>query len=47
MRNICRSPSCVAEPKIYWQLMDLGVMAFATDHPDITVKAVRDYYAKP
>jgi len=40
-------PWGVAEPKVYWQLMDLGVMAFATDHPDITVKAVRDYYAKP
>jgi glycerophosphoryl diester phosphodiesterase len=40
-------PWGVAEPKVYWQLMDLGVMAFATDHPDVTVKAVRDYYAKP
>jgi len=40
-------PWGVAEPKVYWQLMDLGVMAFATDHPDITVKAVRDYYTKP
>jgi glycerophosphoryl diester phosphodiesterase len=38
-------PWGVAEPKIYWQLLDLGVMAFATDHPDITTKAVRDYYA--
>lgn len=40
-------PWGVAEPKVYWQLMDLGVMAFATDHPEITVQAVRDYYAKP
>jgi len=40
-------PWGVTEPKVYWQLMDLGVMAFATGHPDITVKAVRDYYAKP
>jgi glycerophosphoryl diester phosphodiesterase len=38
-------PWGVAEPKVYWQLLDLGVMAFATDHPDITTKAVRDYYA--
>lgn len=38
-------PWGVAEPKIYWQLLDLGVMAFATDHPEITTKAVRDYYA--
>lgn len=36
----------VNEPKVYWQLMDLGAMAFATDHPDVVVKAVRDYYTK-
>jgi glycerophosphoryl diester phosphodiesterase len=38
-------PWGVAEPEIYWQLLDLGVMAFATDHPEVTVKAVQDYYA--
>lgn len=38
-------PWGVSEPKVYWQLLDLGVMAFATDHPEITTKAVRDYYA--
>lgn len=31
-------------PKVYWKLMDMGVMAFATDHPDITMKAIQDYY---
>lgn len=31
-------------PKVYWKLMDLGVMAFATDHPDVTLKAIEDYY---
>jgi len=36
-------PWDVAEPKVYWQLLDLGVMSFATDHPDVTLKAVRDY----
>jgi hypothetical protein len=35
----------VAEPKVYWQLLDLGVAFFATDHPEVTLKAVRDYYA--
>lgn len=40
-------PWDVNQPEIYWQLMDLGAMAFATDHPDVVVKAVRDYYAKP
>lgn len=38
-------PWGVAEPTVYWRLLDLGVMAFATDHPEITTKAVRDYYA--
>ncbi|MBP7951845.1 MAG: glycerophosphodiester phosphodiesterase family protein [Verrucomicrobiales bacterium] len=34
------------QAEVYWQLMDLGVMAFATDHPEVVVKAVRDYYAQ-
>lgn len=38
-------PWDLAAPEIYWQLMDLGVMAFATDYPDIALQAVRDYYA--
>jgi len=38
-------PWGVAEPKVYWQLLDLGIMSFATDHPEITLKAVRDYCA--
>ncbi len=37
-------PWDVNQPEVYWQLMDLGAMAFATDHPDVVVKAVRDYY---
>jgi glycerophosphoryl diester phosphodiesterase len=32
--------------EIYQQLLDLGLASFATDHPDITLKAVRDYYAR-
>ena len=39
-------PWDVADPKVYWQLLDLGVMSFATDHPDIVLKAVRDYSAQ-
>jgi len=31
----------------YWQLMDLGLASFATDHPEVTLQAVRDYYAQP
>jgi hypothetical protein len=31
--------------KVYWQLLDLGVASFATDHPNVILKAVRDYYA--
>ncbi len=40
-------PWGVAEPRIYCQLLDLGVASFATDHPDVTLKAVRDYYNQP
>jgi glycerophosphoryl diester phosphodiesterase len=40
-------PWDVNQPEVYWQLMDLGAMAFATDHPDVVVKAVREYYARP
>jgi glycerophosphoryl diester phosphodiesterase len=29
---------------IYSQLLDAGLASFATDHPEITLKAVRDYY---
>jgi glycerophosphoryl diester phosphodiesterase len=32
------------EPKVYWKLLDLGVMSFATDHPQVTLDAVHDYY---
>jgi glycerophosphoryl diester phosphodiesterase len=32
--------------EIYSRLLDLGLASFATDHPDITLKAVRDYYAR-
>ncbi len=28
----------------YWKLLDLGVMSFATDHPQVTLDAVRAYY---
>ena len=32
--------------ELYWQLLDLGVASFATDHPKVTLKAVEDYYAR-
>jgi glycerophosphoryl diester phosphodiesterase len=31
---------------IYKQLLDAGLASFATDHPDVTWKAVREYYAE-
>ena len=34
-------------PAVYAQLLDLGVMSFATDYPDITLRALREYYARP
>lgn len=35
-----------ATPEVYWKLLDLGFMSFATDHPDVTWKAVREYYGE-
>jgi glycerophosphoryl diester phosphodiesterase len=32
--------------EIYWKLLDLGFMSFATDHPDVTWDAVKAYYAE-
>jgi glycerophosphoryl diester phosphodiesterase len=36
-----------AEPGLFWRLMDLGVASFATDYPDLAMRAIRDYYAQP
>lgn len=35
------------DPRLFWRLMDLGAASFATDYPDVTMKAIRDYYAQP
>ncbi|MEA2711043.1 MAG: glycerophosphoryl diester phosphodiesterase [Phycisphaerales bacterium] len=32
-------------PEVYWKLLDLGFMSFATDHPDVTWDVVKKYYA--
>lgn len=32
------------DPTIYSQLLDLGLMSFATDHPDVALKEVEKYY---
>jgi glycerophosphoryl diester phosphodiesterase len=34
------------EPAVYWKLLDLGLMSFATDHPDVTWDVVKQYYAE-
>jgi hypothetical protein len=34
-----------SDPTVYAQLLDLGVMSFATDHPDITLREIKAYYA--
>jgi glycerophosphoryl diester phosphodiesterase len=31
-------------PEVYWKLLDLGFMSFATDHPDVTWAAIKAYY---
>jgi glycerophosphoryl diester phosphodiesterase len=33
------------DPTIYAKLLDLGVMSFATDYPDVTVRELKAYYA--
>jgi hypothetical protein len=35
-----------ASEQVYWKLLDLGVMSFATDHPEVTLDAVRKYYRR-
>ncbi len=37
-------PYGAKDPGIYAQLLDLGFTSFATDHPEVTLKAVKDYY---
>ena len=32
--------------EVYWKLLDLGLMSFATDHPDVTWDAVKAYYQR-
>ena len=34
------------DPSVYAKLLDLGVMSFATDHPDITLREIKAYYAR-
>jgi glycerophosphoryl diester phosphodiesterase len=34
------------DPEICWQLMDWGVASFATDHPDVVMQAIREYYKR-
>ena len=33
-----------SDPAVYTKLLDLGVMSFATDHPDITMREIKAYY---
>jgi len=39
-------PYGAKDAALYWQLLDLGLASFATDHPDVTLQAVREYYAQ-
>lgn len=32
------------DPTVYGKLLDLGVMSFATDHPDIALREIKAYY---
>ena len=33
------------DPTVYGRLLDLGVMSFATDHPDVALREIAAYYA--
>lgn len=33
------------DPTVIAQLLDLGVMSFATDHPDVVMRELKAYYA--
>jgi glycerophosphoryl diester phosphodiesterase len=35
-----------ATKEVYWKLLDLGLMSFATDHPEVTWEAIKEYYAE-
>lgn len=35
-----------SDAQVYWQLMDLGVASFASDYPDKTMEAIRQYYMR-
>jgi glycerophosphoryl diester phosphodiesterase len=32
------------DPAVYGRLLDLGVMSFATDHPDVALREIKAYY---
>jgi glycerophosphoryl diester phosphodiesterase len=34
------------DPTVYGKLLDLGLMSFATDYPDVTLREIKAYYAK-
>jgi glycerophosphoryl diester phosphodiesterase len=38
-------PWARSDAAVYWRLMDLDVASFATDHPDKTMDAIRQYYS--
>ena len=35
-----------SDPGVYAQLLDLGLMSFATDYPDLTMRELKAYYEK-
>jgi glycerophosphoryl diester phosphodiesterase len=39
-------PWGISDPDVYSKLLDLGVASFATDHPDVTMQAIKNYYEK-
>jgi len=40
-----KDPTYAEDPSVYARLLDLGVMSFATDHPDVILLELKTYYA--
>lgn len=48
-RAFAAASACVAtsaRAKAYWQSLDLSVVSFSTDYPELALQAVRGYYRR-
>jgi hypothetical protein len=38
--------SVTDDAAVYGKLLDLGLMSFSTDYPDVTMSEIKNYYEK-